>query len=91
MARQSSKKRREKKEISDEKMGDLDKVIAGIEKLVDAKMDQRMLLRRVGTFEENDKELSAEEVKKLPEAAKWATDLRKALESGKPKNLDKVA
>jgi len=91
MARRSAKKGRVKKEISDKRLGDLDKVIAGIEKLVDAKMDQRMLLKRVGTFEKNDKELSADEVKKLPEAAKWATDLRKALDSGKPKNLDKVA
>ncbi len=91
MAGRIAKKGREKKEISDERMGDLNVVIAGIEKLVDAKMDQRMLLKRVVTFEKNDKELSADEVKKLPEAAKWATDLRKALESGKPKNLDKVA
>lgn len=91
MARQSAKKRRVKKEISDKRLGDLDKVIAGIEKLVDAKIDQRMLLRRVVTFEKNDKRLSADEVKKLPEAAQWATDLRKALDSGKPKNLDKVA
>lgn len=91
MVRRSAKKGMAKKEISDKRLGDLDKVIAGIEKLVDARMDQRMLLRRVGTFEKNDKELSVDEVRNLPEAAKWATDLRKALDSGKPKNLDKVA
>jgi len=91
MARRSAKKGRVKKEIPEEKMGDLDQVIAGIEKLVETRMDERMLLRRVGTFERNDRDLSADEVQNLPEAAKWATDLRKALDSGKVKNLDRVA
>jgi hypothetical protein len=90
MARRSAKKEREKEEVAEERMGDLDKVIAGIEKLVETNMDQRMLLRRVGTFEKNDKELRSEEIKQLPEAAKWATNLREALESGNMKKLDRV-
>ena len=89
MVRRSAKKRREKKEVSDERMGDLDKVIiAGIEKLVAVRVGEKKILQWVG---ENKKELTPEEIKRLPEAAKWAMNVREALESGKPKNLDKVA
>ena len=89
MVRRIARKGREKKEISDERMGDLDKVIlAGMEKLVAVRVGEKKILQWVG---KNEKELTPEEIKRLPEAAKWAMSVREALESGKPKNLDKVA
>lgn len=88
--RKAGKQKREKKVAVDERLGDLDKVIAIIEQRVDVKVEERGLLQRVGMFERNDREISGKEVKELPKNAKWAIELRGALESGKPKNLDKV-
>ncbi len=91
MVRRSARKRTVKKDaIVDERLGDLEKVISGIEDLVAVRLNQRELIRRVGTFERSDTELAPEEVARLPKAAEWATDLRDALDSGKAKRLDKV-
>gem|GEM_PF-3181622 len=92
MVRRSASKRKAKRKetIADERLGDLDKVISGIEDLVAVRLNQRELVRRVGTFERNDTELRPEEIKRLPKAAEWATDLRDALDSGKVKRLNKV-
>ncbi|MBD3397950.1 hypothetical protein GF412_02220 [Candidatus Micrarchaeota archaeon] len=89
MARRSASKKKKGK-MEDKRLGDLNKVISGIEKLVDLRMDERRLLKRVGTFEKNDRELTKEEMARLPEAAEWTTGLRETLEGGNLKKLEKV-
>lgn len=90
MARRSASKKKKEEAQEDRRLGDLDKVISGIEKLIDVRMEERGLMKRVGTFEKNDKELAREEVERLPKSAEWATNLREALESGNLKKLEKV-
>jgi hypothetical protein len=89
MVRRSANNKKKEEMQEKRRLGDLDKVIAGIEKLVDTRMEERGLISRVGTFE-NYKDLKKEELKGLPKAAEWATNLREALESGNLKKLERV-
>ena len=83
-------RRASKEKVRETELGDLHKVISGIETRVAVKLSERGLMDRLSNFWRNEKDLNREEIARLPKAAEWSNQLTEALESGSIKKLERV-